>query len=241
MTWRLLALCCGLALSASSTLAFAAGDIGDREMAARYTAAAAAGDNRAQFYLGALYSTGVGVAQSDGEAFGWVARAAQQGNSQAMLVLGGLLAIGRGAPKDNVAAYKWAYIVSQGSRIAEYKNGAAQLLSLLETRMSPAEIDRAKSDAVAFRSTPTPSSLTPASRTRATETAISPIPPVPPSPIPPPPPATASPLATAVKPTPAPAPNTRDTNDRDLPKSRNSDFDRLLDNVPSSIRRRYGF
>src|SRR3984885_12061073 len=94
-----------------------ADSVSDREMADRYFQAAQSGDNDAEFYLGALYSAGVGRPRSDEEAFRWFSRAAEQGHSHAMLVLSGLYAIGRGTPKDNVNAYKWAYIISVGTRV----------------------------------------------------------------------------------------------------------------------------
>ncbi|MEA2907998.1 MAG: uncharacterized protein QOJ15_79, partial [Bradyrhizobium sp.] len=83
---------CGAALIAIS-IAYAADPISDKEMADRYFQAAQSGDNDAQFYLGALYSTGVGRPRSDEEAFRWFSRAAEQGHSHAMLVLSGLYAI----------------------------------------------------------------------------------------------------------------------------------------------------
>jgi TPR repeat protein len=233
MTQRLSASCCGLALLASCTIALAADATSDIDMAARYSAAASAGDDRAQFYLGALYSAGVGVTESDAEAFHWVALAAQQGHSQAMLVLAGLLAIGRGTPKDNVAAFKWAYIVSEGSLIVDLKNGAGQLLSLLETRMNAAEIARAKSDALAFRAAK-PSTVAPAAPAPAAANVTNPAPPLT---------ATVSQPARAATSKPAHAPNAEEVSaDRDPPKSgHRSDIDRLLDNVPTGIRKRYGF
>ena len=119
----------------------------DKDMANRYLQAAQSGSDDAQFYLAALYSTGVGVARSDEEAFRWFSRAAEQGHSHAMLILGGLYAVGRGAPKDNIKAYKWAYIVGTASRVEEFRNGARQLTGLLETRMTPQEVDLAKGEA----------------------------------------------------------------------------------------------
>src|SRR5262249_16972707 len=188
-------------------------------------ASAAAGDDRAQFYLGALYSLGVGVNQSDGEAFSWIARAAQQGHSQAMLVLAGMLAIGRGTQKDNVAAYKWAHIVSQGSRIPDLKNGASQLISLLETRMSAAEIAQAKSDALAFRAVRT-NAVVPGPGVPAIDNMTSPMQTtaLPTS-------ATVALPATAGTPQPSPPANRREANvDPPTPKGgRDSDIDRLLD------------
>ena len=218
-------------------------------MAERYSRSATAGDDRAQFYLGALYSAGVGLRQSDEQAFNWISRAAQQGHSQAMLVLGGMLTIGRGAQKDNVAAYKWAYIVAEGSRIVDLKNGARQLVALLETRLTPAEIARAKSDAERFRATSpqfsiaptnppnnnTDSNNAPSIKTRsAPETASQP-------PLRYDPPGSSP--ASAIAPPPN-QPESRSANERTPPNSkynRDVDIDQYLDKVPSNIRKRLGF
>src|SRR6202165_1225183 len=141
--WRVF---CGAALIASS-IAYAADPISDKEMADRYLQAAQSGDNDAQFYLGALYSSGVGRPRSDEEAFQWFSRAADQGHSHAMLVLSGLYAIGRGTSKNDFNAYKWAYIVSVGTRVEEFRNGSRQLMGVLETRMTPEEVNQAKAEA----------------------------------------------------------------------------------------------
>ncbi|MBV9460670.1 MAG: sel1 repeat family protein [Bradyrhizobium sp.] len=119
----------------------------DQDMASRYTRSAQSGDDESQFYLGALYSAGIGVPRLDSEAFRWFSRAADQGHSHAMLILAGLYATGRGVTKDNVKAYKWAYIVSAASRVDEFRNGSLQLMGVLETRMSAAEIRQARSEA----------------------------------------------------------------------------------------------
>ena len=113
----------------------------DQAMANRYLQAAQSGSDDAQFYLAALYSAGVGVPRSDEEAVRWFSRAAEQGHSHAMLILAGLYAVGRGVPKDNIKAYKWAYIVGAGSRVEEFRNGARQLTSLLESRMTPDDVN----------------------------------------------------------------------------------------------------
>jgi len=83
----LLATFCGAALI-TNTVAYAANSMSDIEMADRYLQAAQSGDNDAQFYLGALYSSGVGRPRSDEEAFRWFSRAADRGHTHAMLVLG---------------------------------------------------------------------------------------------------------------------------------------------------------
>ena len=98
--------------------------------------AAQSGDDEAQFYLGALYSAGVGVPRSDQEAFRWC-RAANQGHSHAMLILAGLYAIGRGVKKNSVEAYKWAYIVNGASKVEEFRNGSRQLMGVLEDPNEP--------------------------------------------------------------------------------------------------------
>jgi hypothetical protein len=234
---------CGLALLMGGAAAFAA-DSSDTDMAERYTRAAKAGDDQAQFYLGALYSAGTGVRQSDAQAFEWISRAAQQGNSQAMIVLGALLAIGRGAQRDTVSAYKWAYIVGEASHIDEFKNGAHQLMGLLETRMSPAEISKAKSDAERFRATKSQSSTTSGSTDNVGSN------PVPPSQ---PRPTTAGgsdpgsvSSSSDSKPASASAPSSAEkpAAERDSSASkasRNPDVDQLLNQVPQGLRQKYGF
>jgi hypothetical protein len=142
-------ICCAVLLAGSATAH--ADPASDRDMANRYLQAARSGDDDAQFYLGALYSAGVGVPRSDEEAFRWFARAADQGHSHAMLILGGLYAIGRGAQKDNVRAYQYAYIVGSGTKVEEFRNGSRQLMGVLEGKMTPDEVSRARTEASRWR------------------------------------------------------------------------------------------
>ena len=123
----------------------------DRAMATRYEQSAQAGDDDAQFYLGALYSAGVGLPRSDQEAFRWFSRATDQGHAHAMLIVAGLYASGRGVTKDYVKAYTWAYIVASASKVDEDRNGARQLMSLLMKKMTSDEIGRAVVAARAWR------------------------------------------------------------------------------------------
>jgi TPR repeat protein len=192
-----------------------ADSVSDREMADRYFQAAQSGDSDAEFYLGALYSAGVGRPRSDEEAFRWFSRAADHGHSHAMLVLGGLYAIGRGGPKDNVSAYKWAYIVSLGTRVEEFRNGSRQLMGVLETRMRPDEITQAKADAGRWHATPSPA--------KPAVTAVSPPPPSPPA-------VAKQPPASATT-TPAETPSS----------TKKSDMDALMDKIPSDVRKKLGF
>ena len=125
----------------------------DKSVAQVYLQASQSANPEVQFYLGALTSAGVGVPQSNEEAFQWFSRAAEKGHAHAMLILSGLYAIGRGCPKSNISAYKWASIVSSGSGPEDIRNGARQLLGFLEARMSQNEIEQAKTDAARLRST----------------------------------------------------------------------------------------
>ena len=216
-----LAIFCGAALLANS-IAYADA-VSDREMADRYSQAAQSGDSEAQFYMGALYSSGVGRQRSDEEAFRWFSRAADQGHSHAMLVLAGLYAIGRGTSNDNLNAYKWAYIVSVGTRVEEFRNGARQLMSVLETRMTPEQVNLAKTAAGGWR---------------AVRTQAKPAVPTDNASQPPPPPA-------ASKQSPAsPATSSADSISPQGPRSssiKKDDMDAILEQVPSGLRKRFGF
>jgi hypothetical protein len=221
-----LAIFCGAALLANS-MAYAADSVSDKEMADRYSQAAQSGDSDAQFYLAALYSAGVGRSRSDEEAFRWFSRAADQGHSHAMLVLGGIYAVGRGTPKDNSKAYKWAYIVSVGSRVDEFRNGSRQLMGVLETRMTREEIDRAKAEAGRWHAVPgqakpaapadnftrdsTPPQTSPAASKQSSENTAS--------------------SSTDSGNSPGPR----------IPGGKKNDLDALLNQVPSGLRKRFGF
>jgi TPR repeat protein len=210
-----LAIFCAAALIGSPA-ARAADPVSDKEIADRYFQAAQAGDSDAEFYLASLYSSGVGRPRSDEEAFRWFSRAADQGHSHAMLVLSGIYAIGRGMPKDNSNAYKWAYIVSVGSKVDEFRNGSRQLMGLLETRMTPQEINQAKADAgrwhaVSNQAKPALSATPPPASPSADK------------------PAPASPSADS---SPPPAASKTD---------KKSDTDALLDLMPPELRKRLGF
>lgn len=224
-------ICCAAVLA--SGWAAAADPASDRDMAIRYLQAAQSGGDDAQFYLGALYSAGVGVQRSDEEAFRWFSRAADQGHIHAMLILAGLSAIGRGAPQDNLGAYKWAYIVAYASKVDEFRNGARQLMGVLETRLTPDQVYAAKTDASRWHANPT---AKPAPTAQPGQPAPAPVPTVanasPPPAAPSPPPQPQSPAKITVYPSPQPA----------SPQgAKKSDADNLLDQVPQSLRKKFGF
>src|SRR5215831_17878210 len=227
-----LAIVCCAALLASAGAA-AADPASDRDMAIRYLRAAQSGDANAQFYLGALYSAGAGVQRSDEEAFRWFSRATDQGHTHAMLILAGLSAIGRGAPQDSIKAYQWAYIVAYASKVDEFKDGARQLMRVLETRLTPDQVYAAKTDASRWHAAPTarPSpTVQPVQPAPAAAPAVANALPRPAAPSPSPQPQ--SPAKITVHPSPEPA----------SPQgAKKSDADNLLDHIPHGLRKRFGF
>ena len=241
MKRAILAICCCVALLANGPGAMAT-PAADQDMASRYLRAAQSGDDDAQFYIGALYAAGVGVPRSDQEAFRWFSRATDQGHSHAMLILAGLYAVGRGVHKDNVKAYRWAYIVSNASRVDEFRDGSRQLMGVLEGRMTPEEIKLAKSEADRWHAvatnTPTPPAPPPDTSSNAPPAAPPPVittaAPIAPAP---PPPAASSPRPPA-KTTSDDSSSPLDTITKNVKKG---DIDGLLDQVPQGLRKKLGF
>jgi Sel1 repeat-containing protein len=223
----------------------------DRAMATRYEQSAQAGDDDAQFYLGALHSAGVGRQRSDQEAFRWFSRATDQGHAHSMLIVAGLYASGRGVTKDSVKAYSWAYIVASASKVDEDRNGARQLMSLLMKRMTSDEIGRAVVAARTWRAVRTGG----ASKSPYIERAGDADQPTQAAAPPPPPPAPAvvqqpAPAAVAAPAVVQPAPSTVTTTTAapratpTAPAVKNAKRDEardLIDQVPPNLRKRFGF
>jgi Sel1 repeat-containing protein len=228
-----LAMICCAALLASPAGMAAADPASDRDMALRYQQAAQSDDDDAQFYLGALYSAGVGVQRSDEEAFRWLSRAADHGHIHAMLILAGLCAIGRGAPQDNVSAYKWAYIVAYASKVDEFKNGARQLMGVLETRLTADQVYAAKTNASRWHAVPTAKPAISAQPAPALASTVANALPQPAAPSLQP----QSPAKVTVYPSPQPA----SPQPASPQPAKKSDADNLLDQVPQGLRKKFGF
>lgn len=82
------------------------------------------GDPIAQFYVGAMYVKGEGVAQDFNLAAKWYRRAADQGDDPAQLGLGRLYQAGKGVPQDPAEALKWyGMSAGQGNGDAAYNIG----------------------------------------------------------------------------------------------------------------------
>lgn len=127
-------------LISASRILYAADQSADINMANHYLQAAKDGDVKSEFFLGALYSAGVGVSLSDTEAFRWFLLAAEHGHSEACLLVGAMYTIGRGVPRSYVNAYKWASAAAASADLPETRSGAQQLLNLLASRMSENDI-----------------------------------------------------------------------------------------------------
>jgi hypothetical protein len=251
-----LLLCAGLGLGTAGFGTAALGQTpsnsaADRDMAERYNRAAQNGDDVAQFYLGSLYAQGVGRPQSDTEAFRWIEQSAMRGNAQAMLVAAGLTALGKGTPKDYIVSYKWAFLVAQGSQMADLKNGGRQLISMLEPRMSADQVQTAKTQAYQFRAV-----ASPVPRASVTNTPIATTAPAATAPasaaVPVVAPAPAAPSLQSTTPTggPQPAPRVSETTtspsqspiaveaQKHMSKEK---VDRMMKNIPPEYRKRFGF
>ena len=93
---------------------------GNHQALRQLTADARSGDNRAQFYLGALYNSGRGVPRNYAKANYWLRKAASQGDALAENVLGVNYARGNGVPRNYAKADYWyEKAASQGDAWAE--------------------------------------------------------------------------------------------------------------------------
>jgi hypothetical protein len=228
-------ICCAVLLASSAGAH--ADPASDRDMANRYLQAARSGDDDAQFYLGSLYSAGVGVPRSDEEAFRWFARAADQGHSHAMLILGGLYAVGRGVQKDNVKAYQYAYIVGSGTKVEEFRNGSRQLMGVLEGKMTPDEVSRARTEASRWRPVASTQAARPPAPADTSRNTYQPQP-APTAQASPPPAANPQPSARTSANSSA---DSDDISGAAGKTSKKNDIDGFLDQVPQGLRKKFGF
>ncbi len=91
--------------------------------------AAEKGDAEAQFNLGMMYSTGLGVEKEEAAAFRWIQKAADQGHGEAELILGLMFNEGIGTAKDESEAVRWyRKAADHGERRAQYQLARAYAL-----------------------------------------------------------------------------------------------------------------
>lgn len=99
------------------------------------------GDARAQYNLGLLYASGLGVAHDYQAALKWYRMAAKQGHAGAQGELAQMYANGHGVPQDNVRAYVW-YTVAAESSSGGSKNEIMKDRDKMASRMTPAQIQK---------------------------------------------------------------------------------------------------
>jgi hypothetical protein len=153
--------------------------------------------------------------------------------------------------KDNIKAYTWAYIVASASKVEEDRNGARQLMSLLMKRMTSDEIGRAVVAARAWRAVRTagagkwPHIERAGDSDQPVQAAAPPPPPPPPAPavVQPAPaivssPAVSQSASSTVTTVPA---SPRVTSAPQVKNAKRDDARDLIDQVPSGLRKRFGF
>lgn len=101
------------------------------------------GDARAQYNLGLLYASGLGVTQDYQAALKWHRMAAKQGHAGAQNELAQMYDKGQGVPQDSVRAYMW-YSIAGESLGGGSKQELAKDREKVAARMTPAQIQKAQ-------------------------------------------------------------------------------------------------
>jgi len=102
------------------------------------------GDKAAQFYLGAMYIQGWGVAQDAAAAAQWSRRAATQGVTAAQYNLGMLYVRGEGVPQDLEEAYLWLQLAAAGSPAGASHDKAVQSRDAVAAQLTPEQLAHAQ-------------------------------------------------------------------------------------------------
>ena len=112
-------------------------------------ASAEAGDAEAQFILGGMYVTGVGVPQDAAGAVAWYRRGAEQGHARAQYNLGGMYDQGLAVPQDAAEAHMWLTIAASRSTGAE-RELIVTARAAVAARMTPPDLREAERRAQAW-------------------------------------------------------------------------------------------
>jgi hypothetical protein len=128
----------------------AAYERGDYATAHReWLAPAEQGHAQAQYRLGALYESGLGVSRDFSEASRWYRRAARQGHTVAQHMVGLTYAYGLGVPQDVVTAHMWLDLAA-----ASGDANAGRARDSVATGMSAQQLAAARRRARAWQATP---------------------------------------------------------------------------------------
>jgi TPR repeat protein len=114
-----------------------------RVAAVLFSPLAEKGDARAQYNLGLLYASGLGVVHDYQAALKWHRLAARQGHAGAQNALAQMYAKGHGVPQDNVRAHMW-YSVAVESSSSGSKQELMKDRDNLASRMTPPQIQKAQ-------------------------------------------------------------------------------------------------
>lgn len=114
-----------------------------RLAAALFLPLAEKGDDRAQYNLGLLYASGLGVMYDSRAAMKWHRLAAGQGHAGAQNALAQMYAKGNGVSQDTVRAYMW-YSLAAESSTAGSKDELMKDRDNLGSHMAPAQIKKAE-------------------------------------------------------------------------------------------------
>ena len=117
---------------------------GDYRVAAGlFSPRAEKGDVRAQYNLGLLYASGMGVVQDYQAALKWHRLAAGQGHAGAQNALAQMYAKGQGVQQDQVRAYVW-YSIAGESSTGGSKTEIIKDRDHMSKRMTPDQIQKAE-------------------------------------------------------------------------------------------------
>lgn len=114
-----------------------------RGAAGLFSPRAEKGDVRAQYNLGLLYASGMGVMQDYQTALKWHRMAAGQGHAGAQNELAQMYAKGQGVQQDQVRAYVW-YSVAGESSTGGSKTEIIKDRDHMAKRMTPDQIQKAE-------------------------------------------------------------------------------------------------
>ena len=85
---------------------------------------AIAGNAAAQYNIGVMYASGLGVERDYVQAIEWLGKAALQGDSEAQTNLGAMYAYGQGVPTNHIEAIQWFRMAAKnGVGFAQYNLG----------------------------------------------------------------------------------------------------------------------
>jgi len=101
------------------------------------------GDARAQYNLGLLHASGLGVGQNYQSALKWHRLAAGQGHAGAQNQLAQMYAKGEGVPQDYVRAHMW-YTVAAASSSGGSKNELMKDRDVMASHMTAPQIQKAQ-------------------------------------------------------------------------------------------------